>query len=80
MPSQELLALAQLTSTTVVDSELGHDTVDNEEAVVTGGELLDQAEDDVVLMLTVEGSYGDDVVVGKVGVDAETFGDVTDAG
>jgi len=79
MPSQKLLALAQLTSTTVVDSELGHDTVDNEKTVVAGSELLDQAEDNVVLMLAVEGSYGDDVVVRKVGVDAETFGDVADA-
>ena len=64
MPTKELLTLTQLTATTVVDSELGHDTVDNEEAVITGGELFDQAEDNVVLMLAVEGSHGDDVVVG----------------
>jgi hypothetical protein len=66
---EKLLALTQLTTTAVVDSKLRHDAVDDEEAVVTGSELLDQAEDNVMLMLTVEGSYGDDVVVGEVGID-----------
>jgi len=41
MPSKELLTLTQFTSTTVVDSELCHDAVDDEEAVVSGCELLD---------------------------------------
>ena len=69
MPTKELLSLTQLASTTIVDSELCHDAVDNEESIVAGGELLDQAEDNVMLVLTVEGSHGDDVVVGKIGID-----------
>ena len=64
MPAKELLALAQLTSTTVVNSEFGHDAVDDEEAVVASGQLLDQAEDNVMLMLAVECSHSNDVVIG----------------
>ena len=30
-------------------------------------------------MLAVEGSHGDDVVVGQVGVNPETFSDIADA-
>lgn len=64
MPSQELLTLTQLTSTTVVNSEFGHDAVDNEETVVASGQLLDQAKDNVMLMLAVECSHSNDVVIG----------------
>lgn len=74
-----LLTLAELTTADVVDAEEGHQAVDDEEAVLAGGELLGEVGEAFGLALAVGNTALDDVFVGCLGLDAEALGDLDDA-
>ena len=51
---QLLLALAEFSTTAVVDAEGGHDAVNDEETVVVGGEIDAEVIQELQLMLHTE--------------------------
>lgn len=71
MPAKKLLALTNLAPSRIVNSEFCHNGVDDDDAEVARGELLDQVEDYFVLVLGVDDTDVDYVVVGEVLVDCD---------
>jgi len=58
-----LLALVQLASASVIDSEQGHDAVDDEETVLIADEELGDLVEELHLMLRVDGASICDIVL-----------------
>jgi hypothetical protein len=69
MSSKKLLTFTEFSTTIIVDSELCHDGINDDNAEVTGGKLLNQVEDDFVLMLGIDDTDVDDIVISEVLVD-----------
>jgi hypothetical protein len=58
-----LLALVQLTTASIVDSEQGHDTVDDEKSILVSNEELGDLVQELHLVLRIDGSSVCDVVL-----------------
>jgi hypothetical protein len=76
---QFLLSLRQLTPSTVVNPEAIHNTVNDQETIITPGKLATERIEQFKLMLAIQGTRVGDILLCGVGVDAEAFGDLSDS-
>lgn len=76
--SKLLLPLRKLSSSSVVDSETCHDTVDDQESEVAGHELFRELFEKIELMFAVVATSVCDVLKRGVGVQTEAFCDLSD--
>lgn len=67
--SELLLALVELTTTVVVDAEVGHDAVDDEEAVLSSSKGLGEIAELVMLVFAILCADVEDVLVRRCWVD-----------
>jgi len=70
------LTLAEFAASLIVDSEAGHDAVDNEQSILAGAEGFRAEVEKLALVLAIDGSGVGDVVVRLVWVHTEAFGNL----
>lgn len=74
-----LLALSQLTTPTEIHPKAIHNTVNNEQAIMTFSELLAQRIQQFQLMLTIQRTGIGNVFLRGTRIDAEALGDLGNA-